>query len=106
MKIVRTDGDDLLLSLRVQPGARAESGLVALRGETIVVRLSAPPVDGKANAELVKLVAKLFSRPKSAVSVERGHKRRDKLVRVRGVGPTLPEALQVLGLQLERQCRS
>ena len=105
----------MLLRLKVQPRSRDTSEL-ALRGDAVVVRLSSPPVDGKANAELVELIARLFSRPKSAVSVERGHRSRDKLVRIRGasgvasektggkaggVPPELPKELSALGLRLE-----
>jgi uncharacterized protein (TIGR00251 family) len=106
LKTIRTDGEDLLLTLRVQPRARDKRDVIVLRSDAIVVRLSAPPVDGKANLELVKLMARLFSRPKSAISVERGLKSRDKLVRVRGAGAKLPEALSALGLRLEQTCRS
>jgi uncharacterized protein YggU (UPF0235/DUF167 family) len=49
------------------------------------VRVSAPPVDGKANAALCSLVAELVGVPRSRVSVVRGLTGRDKVVRVEGV---------------------
>jgi uncharacterized protein (TIGR00251 family) len=49
-----------------------------------VARLVSPPVDGKANAELVTLVAKHFGCAKSAVSVVSGASSRLKLVRITG----------------------
>ena len=49
------------------------------------MRVSAPPVDGKANAELCSLVAELVGVPRSRVSVVRGLTSRDKVVRVEGV---------------------
>jgi uncharacterized protein YggU (UPF0235/DUF167 family) len=49
------------------------------------VRVSAPPVDGKANAELCSLVAELAGVPRSRVSIVRGLSSRDKVVRVEGV---------------------
>lgn len=48
-------------------------------------RVSAPPVDGKANVALRKLVAKRLGVAPSKVSVVRGEKSRDKLVRIEGV---------------------
>jgi len=49
------------------------------------VRVSAPPVDGKANKALCRLIAKRVGVAPSRVSVVRGEKSRDKLVRVEGV---------------------
>ena len=44
------------------------------------VRVTAPPVDGKANTALIKLLAKEFKVPKSKVEIVRGETSRDKLV--------------------------
>jgi uncharacterized protein len=52
-----------------------------------VGRVSAPPVDGKANAALCALVAERAGVPPSRVSVVRGLASRDKVVRVEGVEP-------------------
>jgi uncharacterized protein YggU (UPF0235/DUF167 family) len=52
-----------------------------------VVRVSAPPVDGRANAALCALVAERAGVPPSRVSVVRGLASRDKVVRVEGVEP-------------------
>jgi uncharacterized protein YggU (UPF0235/DUF167 family) len=52
-----------------------------------VVRVTAPPVDGKANAALCALVAERAGVPPSRVSVVRGLSSRDKVVRVLGVQP-------------------
>ena len=52
-----------------------------------IARLRASPVDGKANAELVGLVAKRFGCPKSAVAVISGASARVKLVRISGITP-------------------
>ena len=69
------------LEIRVRPGARAS----LLRQDDAgrwSAHLKAPPVDGKANAELVALVAKHFGCAKSAVSIKSGAGARTKLVRV------------------------
>jgi len=49
------------------------------------VRVTAPPVDGKANAAVCALIARAAGVPKSRVSVVRGTASRDKVVRVEGV---------------------
>jgi uncharacterized protein (TIGR00251 family) len=58
-------------------------------------RVSAPPVDGKANKALCRLIAKRVGVPPSRVSVVRGEKSRDKVVRIEGVDAVaLEEALR------------
>ena len=59
---------------------------MGLRGDVVLVRVTAPPVDGKANAALCELVAERCSVPKTAVRVVRGHGSRDKVVAVDGAG--------------------
>jgi hypothetical protein len=49
---------------------------------TWLARLKAPPVDGKANAELIRLVAKQFGCTRSAVSIKSGAGSRTKLVKI------------------------
>ena len=60
--------------------------VVGVRGDQLVVRVQAPPVDGKANAAVEAFVAHAVGVPKSAVSVVRGHTSRDKVVRIEGAG--------------------
>lgn len=63
----------------VKPNAR-ESALERRADGTWTARLKAPPVDGKANAELIALVARHFGCPKSAVIIRSGAAGRRKLV--------------------------
>jgi uncharacterized protein (TIGR00251 family) len=72
------------LSVRLQPRARRDE-IVGERGGAVVIRVAAPPVDGKANQALCRLIAKAAGVPPSRVSVVRGHTARDKLIRVEGV---------------------
>jgi uncharacterized protein (TIGR00251 family) len=65
----------------VKPNARA-STLEQLADGTWLAALKAPPVDGKANAELIALVARHFHQPKSRVSIRRGASGRQKLVTI------------------------
>jgi uncharacterized protein len=83
------------LSVRLQPRARRDE-VVGERGGAVVIRVTAPPVDGKANEALCRLIAKAAGVPPSRVSVVRGHTSRDKIVRVEGTGiDTLRRALGV-----------
>ena len=72
------------IAIRVQPRSRRDE-VVGERAGATVIRLTAPPVDGKANAALCAFVARAAGVPPSRVSVVRGQTSRDKLVRVDGV---------------------
>jgi uncharacterized protein (TIGR00251 family) len=89
---MRAVGD---LHIRVQPRAKRDE-VVGERGGAIVIRLAAPPVDGKANQALVAFVAKAASVPRSRVEIVRGQTSRDKVVRVEGV--TAQELRGALGV--------
>ena len=77
----RRDGDDLILTLRIQPKASRDE-VCGAHGDAIKIRITAPPVEGKANAHLIKLLAKLFKVPKGQVTLVSGETGRDKLVRI------------------------
>lgn len=57
------------------------------REGSILIRVSAPPVDGKANEALCRLVAKKAGIAPSRVTIARGHTARDKVLRVEGIEP-------------------
>jgi uncharacterized protein (TIGR00251 family) len=72
------------IRVRLTPRA-AQDRIVGWEGETLRVRVTAPPVDGKANAALERLLAKELGLPKGAVAVIGGHTSRDKTVAIGGV---------------------
>lgn len=57
------------------------------RDGAVLIRISTPPVDGKANAALIAFVAKTIGVPKSAVTIIRGETSRNKVIRVEGHAP-------------------
>ena len=70
-----------VLQIKVKPGAR--NSLLEQRADgTWAAQLKAPPVDGKANAELIALVAAHFGCRKPAVTIKAGASGRTKLVSV------------------------
>ena len=74
------------LSVRVTTRAPRDE-LTGFRDDGVLLaRISAPPVDGRANAALCRLVAKAAGVAPSRVAVVRGERSRDKVVRVVGVG--------------------
>ena len=90
-------GERATLRVRVQPRARRDE-VVGQRGGAVVVRLTAPPVEGKANAALCAFLAKAAGVPRSHVEIVRGASARDKVVRVEGVAEdALRRALGLAG---------
>jgi uncharacterized protein (TIGR00251 family) len=77
----RWDDKDLLLDLRVQPRASRDEFGEPL-GNRLKLRLTAPPVEGKANAQLIRFLAAAFGVTKSRVHLESGASSRNKRVRI------------------------
>jgi uncharacterized protein len=72
--------------LRVHVHARASRDeVVGWRADALRIRVSAPPIDGRANAAVVALIARVAGVARSAVKVVGGARSPDKLVRVGGV---------------------
>jgi uncharacterized protein (TIGR00251 family) len=70
-----------LIAVHAQPGAK-KSAVAGLHGESIKIRIAAPPVEGKANEALTVFVAKALGLPRRAVSVVKGDSSREKLLLV------------------------
>ncbi len=66
------------LDLKVIPGAK--KNLLKMDGPTVKVYLTAPPVNGKANAALVDFLAEHFNVSKSKVQITKGLKSRHKTI--------------------------
>jgi uncharacterized protein YggU (UPF0235/DUF167 family) len=64
---------------------RARRNALMFEGETLRAWLTAPPVDGAANAALVALLAERLGIPKRAVTLLRGETAREKVVAIEGV---------------------
>jgi uncharacterized protein (TIGR00251 family) len=72
------------LAIRVQPRAK-RTEIAGERAGAIVIRVNAPPVDGRANQAVCRLIAKRLGVAAGAVRVVRGESAREKLVRVDGM---------------------
>jgi len=84
----------LSLCVHVQPNAR-RSEAMGLHGGALKVKIAAPAVDNKANAELIDFLSKSLGIPKSAIVVRRGATSRRKVVEIAG-GPELSARLEAL----------
>ena len=75
------------LSVRLTPRAPREE-IAGFEGETLRVRVTAPPVEGRANRALVRLLAKRLGVPRGAVRVVTGQTSRSKVVAIAGLDAT------------------
>jgi uncharacterized protein (TIGR00251 family) len=69
------------LSVKVKPNSKQQQFKVEEDG-SLTIHLKSPPVDGKANAELIQLLAKNFGVPKSSIRIRAGMAAKQKLVEI------------------------
>ena len=74
----------LIINVRVVPRA-SKSEIVGEHDGALKVRVNAPPIDGVANAELIKVLSKKLNVPKSAVEIISGQTSKHKQVRINGL---------------------
>ena len=84
--------------MRIQPRAGRDE-VVGERDGAVVIRVAAPPLEGRANEALRAFIAERAGVSKRAVSIEAGERSRDKVVRVDGVSTAAMRS--ALGLDLE-----
>ena len=83
IKLTAKDGG-VTFAVRVQPRA-SKSGVTGELDGALKIRLASPPVEGEANEELIRLLAKLFGLPRQQVALISGQTSKNKLVRVSGI---------------------
>lgn len=72
------------ITVKVIPKS-SRSEILAPRNNALVVKLTSPPVDGKANKDLIRMIAKTLGVPQSSVEILKGHTSRDKILIARDV---------------------
>jgi len=91
------------ISVRVQPRARSNA-LAALRDGVLIVRVTAPPLDGRANDAVCRLLAEVLDLRASSLTIIRGERARNKVVAVDGIDQTAADA--AVRLAVERSSAS
>ena len=92
---INETGDGVTFTVRVAPRA-TRTEVAGVHDGALKVRIAAPPVEGAANEELMRFLARALGVPTRAVEIVAGHTSKTKRVRVRGVA-----ARQILGLVRE-----
>lgn len=75
-------GGDLILHCHLQPKA-ASDAIVGVHGDRLKIRITAPPIDGKANEHLTKWLGKLFKVPRGDIEIVQGELGRQKTLRIK-----------------------
>ena len=82
--IVQGAKDGAVLTIHVQPNA-SKTECVGIHGEALKIRVAAPPVDGAANEEVIRFLARRLSIPRTSVRIQSGANGRHKRVLVKGL---------------------
>jgi len=69
------------IAIRVKPNSRRNE-VEKLEDGTYLVRVTSPPVEGKANEKVIEVLAEYFGKPKRAVNIVRGNSSRHKIVEI------------------------
>jgi len=82
---VSISGNEVKISLRVYPNA-SRNEVVGFTNGILRVKVSAPPIKGKANRELITFLSRLLGVDKSSINIIKGHTTRNKVVAIDGLG--------------------
>ena len=80
----KKNNNSLIIKIKVKPRSSI-SGIVGPYGDSLKVKLTSPPVEGKANQELIEVLAKEYGISKKNVEIVSGHNSKNKTVRLVGV---------------------
>ncbi len=75
---------ELTIKIKVEPRS-SKSGIVGPYGDAFKVKLTSPPVEGKANKELIEVLAKAFGIAKKDVEIISGQSSKNKIVKLRSL---------------------
>lgn len=79
--VYATSSGAVAIKVHAKPGA-SESRVTDIGTDGVGIQIAAPPVDGEANTELVRFLAKLLNLRKSDVSLDKGSRSKDKVVMI------------------------
>ena len=96
--MITPSGDrSVVVAVRVVPGA-GRSQITGVRGDELHVRVSAPPVDGRANEEVCRVLAAALGVRRRQVELRSGHRSRSKTLLVEGVDESTARTLLLSGI--------
>lgn len=83
-KFCKDQSNGVTLTLTIQANAH-KSEIIGLYNNTLKIKIKAPPVDGKANSEIVSFLSEVFRVPQKNIDILKGDKNKNKIVFVSGI---------------------
>jgi len=80
----RKTKDGIVIEVKVEPRS-SKKGIAGIMGNFLKVKLTAPPVDGAANEQLIEVISEATGIRKSSIRVVKGVSSKKKLVEIKGV---------------------
>ena len=90
MIAVQQQGESVGFSVKVHPKSRRQR-ISGVLGNALKLEITAPPVEGKANAACIQFFAELLKVPRSSVTIAAGNTSRNKVIRVVGISAAAVE---------------
>jgi uncharacterized protein len=84
MVVIQDSSSGATFAVKIHPRAK-KNAITGEVGDALKVSLTAPPVDGKANAACIEFFAKILNVPRSSVTIASGQSSRNKVIRVAGL---------------------
>jgi uncharacterized protein (TIGR00251 family) len=84
MAAIQNSPSGVTFAVKIHPRAK-KNAIIGELGDALKLALTAPPVDGKANAACIDFFAKLLKVPRSSVTIAAGQTNRNKVIRVAGL---------------------
>ena len=84
MLTIRETKEGVTFAIRVLPRS-SKCELAGLQGDALKIRITAPPVEGRANEACIRFLASLFNVSKNRIAIEAGHKSKNKQVSIAGL---------------------
>lgn len=94
LRIQKTD-DGVIFKVKVQPGT-TKNEMVGVQGDALKIKISAPPVKGKANKALIDFLAEKLGVKRSEIEIVSGHMSRVKKIKVIGKGTRIKKRVDML----------
>jgi uncharacterized protein len=76
----------ILIQVKVEPRSSRREIAGVMEGSVLKIKLTAPPVDGSANGQLIELISEVTGAKKSQIRIIRGLASKRKLVEISGIG--------------------
>ncbi len=84
MVFIKEKGNGVVFNIHVVPGS-AKSEIVGVQDEALKVKIAAPPVEGRANAECIRFLSETLGIKKNQVTITSGYRSRKKIIAIEGL---------------------